>query len=378
MWSYTAVSFFTVGAHLGLIGLVCSVLHALSPTIYKKLKSRQLAVYTMVLAGLVFQWSFAFFTGGFYSPTLLWVAVLPLIVAVITDVKHTLIWTGISLGSFILMYVLQEPLSLSAQASGQNLPVPLYQFMIGGGLILTNGLFAVFLVKVGLHFSERQRSQNQRIRSLMRTISHDLSNPLGVIQLRNFKLQDEKIAKALEIIEHLLRAAKDLDAAEVGKIELERKPTRLGYFKENSLFIFEEKLKAKAIRLNWDEFNENIVVLVDPVCFANQIFNNLLSNAIKFSYLNSEIKIRTIQKGSFCFLSIEDQGQGMDEKQIRHLFSENLPTSSLGTSGEKGTGFGLLICKSYLEAHDGKLQLYSQVEKGTQVTLEVPLAPSVS
>lgn len=377
MWSYTAISFINIGRGLGTIGLVCSILHALSPYMYRKFKSKELAVYVMVSSGLVFQWSFAFLTGGFYAPTLLWVAVLPLIVAVITDVKHTVIWTGISLASFIVMFFLHQPLGLSEAFLESEARTPLYQFMIGGGLIMTNGLFAIFLVKVGVHFSEKQKSQNQRIRSLMRTISHDLSNPLGVIQLRNFRLQDEKIGKALEIIDHILKAAKDLDAVEVGKFDLDRKPTRLGFFKENALFIFEEKLKEKSIVINWSEFNENIVVMVDPVSFANQIFNNLISNAIKFSYLNSEIKIKTHQKGAFCFLGIEDHGQGMTEKQVSQLFQENLPTSSRGTSGEQGTGFGLLICKSYLEAQNGRIEVHSQKEKGTEVVLEIPMASSV-
>lgn len=102
------------------------------------------------------------------------------------------------------------------------------------------------------------------------------------------------------------------------------------------------------------------------------VFRNLIANAIKFSYPGSEVIIEASQMGKYIKLLIKDQGVGIPEERLNSLFSLNHTKQSKGTSGESGTGLGLIICKSFIEKNSGKLTVNSIMGKGTQIEILLP------
>lgn len=158
MWTYSLISIFFVDAvSLGRIGVSCSIIHALSPLVYRLTKSMKLAAYTMVTAGMVFQFSFSYYTGGFFSPTLLWFAVLPLIVGLLTNRTHAIVWTFLSVSAYVLMFWLQKQ-NLVPESSIRDLGKTLAQFMIGLGLIGLVGGFTVFFLELSYFYYQKDRS----------------------------------------------------------------------------------------------------------------------------------------------------------------------------------------------------------------------------
>ncbi|ASU35216.1 tetratricopeptide repeat-containing sensor histidine kinase [Mucilaginibacter xinganensis] len=103
------------------------------------------------------------------------------------------------------------------------------------------------------------------------------------------------------------------------------------------------------------------------------ILRNLVSNAIKFTGNNGNITLATQFENNTIIISISDTGKGMNLNEIERLFSINTHFSHSGTSGESGTGIGLLLCKELVELNGGKLAVRSAVGKGSTFYFNLPL-----
>ena len=103
------------------------------------------------------------------------------------------------------------------------------------------------------------------------------------------------------------------------------------------------------------------------------ILRNLVSNAIKFTDHKGSITLTTQIKDNSIIISVTDTGKGMDADEIEKLFSISTHFSHSGTSGERGTGIGLLLCKELVELNGGKLLVSSTVGKGSSFYFSLPL-----
>lgn len=96
------------------------------------------------------------------------------------------------------------------------------------------------------------------------------------------------------------------------------------------------------------------------------VLRNLLSNAVKFSKAGGTVEIQANAAGDDVVeIVVVDQGIGMNENQLRELFDENSFRTSRGTSGEKGTGLGLLVCRRFVHLNGGKLYAESKQDAGS-------------
>jgi signal transduction histidine kinase len=121
----------------------------------------------------------------------------------------------------------------------------------------------------------------------------------------------------------------------------------------------------------FDEVDESHCISADRN-MIDTVIRNLLTNAIKFSKKDSEVLISSIKKTDFICIRIKDQGVGMNESQIKKIFSIEENQSTNGTSGEMGTGLGLIICKEFIERNNGKIEVTSIVGEGTAFEIWLP------
>jgi len=101
----------------------------------------------------------------------------------------------------------------------------------------------------------------------------------------------------------------------------------------------------------------------------SQVIDNLVSNAIKFSPFNKNIFIKIYKIGSKIKIEVEDQGLGIQKEELPHVFDKFNRISTRPTNGEDSTGLGLSIVKGMLEDLKGKIEVESEVNKGTKFTL---------
>jgi signal transduction histidine kinase len=113
---------------------------------------------------------------------------------------------------------------------------------------------------------------------------------------------------------------------------------------------------------------EHTIVLTDPD-IIKMVVRNLLSNAIKFTQQGKVTCSSTYSDDNLFSIIIEDNGRGMEKESADRLFNWNRRLSTPGTSNEKGSGIGLLVCAEFLRSLDGTLEFYTTPGKGTSVTI---------
>jgi signal transduction histidine kinase len=132
------------------------------------------------------------------------------------------------------------------------------------------------------------------------------------------------------------------------------------------------QIDTKEIKLINQVFDRHIV-LADSN-HIHLILRNLISNAIKFSNPKGTISISAFQINSQLQVCIADNGIGISPEAQTKLFKINEHFTTYGTSNEKGTGLGLLLCKDYIEQNGGKLWVESELDKGTKVIFRINMA----
>lgn len=102
------------------------------------------------------------------------------------------------------------------------------------------------------------------------------------------------------------------------------------------------------------------------------IMRNLISNAIKYTNTDGEINISAHQHSDYTLISVLDNGVGIAKEIIPTLFDISNKISTEGTKGESGTGFGLVLCKDFVDKHGGKIWVESEVGKGSEFKFTLP------
>ena len=102
------------------------------------------------------------------------------------------------------------------------------------------------------------------------------------------------------------------------------------------------------------------------------VIRNLLSNAVKYAFENGLVEVKAEDLGEIVKVSVKDQGIGIKEEDIGKLFRIDINTKYIGESTEKGTGLGLILCKEFVERHQGNISVESQVNKGSVFSFTLP------
>jgi len=103
------------------------------------------------------------------------------------------------------------------------------------------------------------------------------------------------------------------------------------------------------------------------------VLRNLISNAIKFTSPGGEIFVFVKKSDNQYQISVKDNGVGIIPENIPKLFTVGSNYSTSGTSHEKGTGLGLILCREFVEKHGGKIWVESEAGKGSVFSFTLPL-----
>ncbi len=98
------------------------------------------------------------------------------------------------------------------------------------------------------------------------------------------------------------------------------------------------------------------------------VIRNLISNAIKFSHKEGRVFLSSFENGQMTEVVIRDEGTGMTRENLGMLFRIDTYYSTSGTSGESGTGLGLIICKEFVEKNNGRIRATSKEGQGTAIS----------
>ena len=105
---------------------------------------------------------------------------------------------------------------------------------------------------------------------------------------------------------------------------------------------------------------------IDPDMFK-QVFINLFNNAFQSIKNKGEIEVTVLNDNHYLYISIKDNGQGIEQKNIKNIFNP------FYTTKKTGLGLGLAVVKRIVELHNGKIECISKVNKGTEFKIKLPL-----
>jgi two-component system, sensor histidine kinase and response regulator len=137
-----------------------------------------------------------------------------------------------------------------------------------------------------------------------------------------------------------------------------------------SVQIVNNVAQNKQIGFNY-EINERYDVYGDERMLS-VIIRNLLMNAVKYSFPGGKIRIEAIDRKTTIDLLIKDEGIGFSREKLANLFAYGKNKPGEGTSGEIGYGFGLFVCKDFIQLNHGKISFDSREGAGTTVTVSLP------
>jgi signal transduction histidine kinase len=136
---------------------------------------------------------------------------------------------------------------------------------------------------------------------------------------------------------------------------------------------------VREMKANLDHKKIGCQVQVDPACnvFADKamihtVFRNLIINAVKFSFPGSTIRITSETEKDTCHILVSDEGIGIQPEIQEKLFTANEVVSTPGTTGESGSGLGLVICKEFLERNMGTISVRSDPGNGSTFVVSLP------
>ena len=221
-------------------------------------------------------------------------------------------------------------------------------------------------------------------------MSHEIRTPMnGIMGLAKLMQSTSLTEKQREYITAITNSSNtllaiindilDISKVDAGKMTLESKDFEIVHLLKSVQNVFEGKAIEKGInlKLNYDELLENKLLRGDAVRL-NQVLYNLVGNAVKFTNVGEvEILAKITNSSDFAIeieFKVKDTGIGIADEKLKSIFEAFVQVHDESTRQFGGTGLGLAIAKKLVELHNGSLQVYSEIDKGSEFsfTLDFP------
>jgi signal transduction histidine kinase len=235
-----------------------------------------------------------------------------------------------------------------------------------------------------------QKSQddfNQLKNEILNSLSHEFKTPLAIIQGYTDMMISRKSAYSQENMKELLEKVKQSSERINGLvddflllvnmetddyIESDIKPAEITPYIGISIDKVKKYADQKNISIKRELSDALPKIKVSPKLLSDA-FSRIISNAIKFSKKDSTIEVKSYHTDDKIFIEITDNGIGIPEDKIGRIF-EQFYQVDRAIQEQQGVGLGLTIVKKIIEKSNGDIQIKSEINKGTSVTLSFPIA----
>lgn len=228
----------------------------------------------------------------------------------------------------------------------------------------------------------KQQKLDQMRKEFVANVSHELRTPLTTVKIYTETLIDGAIEdkeNAMQFLGVMEKEADRMTALVQDLLELSRidnKQIQLKFVLMELKDVIDEVVEAQHIHIINKghsisvQYDETLSYLTEGDVFRiKQILHNILSNAIKYTVEEGKIKVAMRKRNGKIMISVEDTGMGIPESDIAHIFERFYRVDKARSRKLGGTGLGLSIAKELMALHQGKIDIESQVGKGTKVIL---------
>jgi K+-sensing histidine kinase KdpD len=261
-------------------------------------------------------------------------------------------------------------------------------------LITLSAMLAVALVISGL--VDRVRAQSDKVRdaelrirtesmknSLLSAVSHDIKTPLAAMYGAATSLLEEEgrldPAQARGLIEGIAAEAERLNRVVTNILDMTRLESGIEVRKDwypleeivgAALSRFEAALSGRSITINIPP--DLSLVCVDDV-LLEQLFVNLIDNFVKYTDAGTPLRIDAVRTDQTIVITVQDKGHGFPSGAEERVFEKFFRGQ---TSGVRGAGLGLAICRAIVNAHNGTIKARTLPDGGALVSINLPIGGS--
>ncbi len=225
--------------------------------------------------------------------------------------------------------------------------------------------------------------ENKLLDTLISVFAHDLINPFqAILGFSKLMVDDFEALDKDSMIEYssmlsetsfqlnqLLINLQSIATIQGGKDKLEMCNVHLTPVIHDVVALYKPLAERKKINIKTN-LDTELNACVNPDVLKT-VMRNILNNAIKYSHTGEEVRIYAGEKHDHIYISVEDDGVGMDEEIRKNILKGNYLLSRPGTGSEKGSGLGLAICIDLLQMNKGDLDIDNSREYGTTVIMKI-------
>lgn len=223
---------------------------------------------------------------------------------------------------------------------------------------------------------------NQEKDMLMQIVAHDLKSPLNSVKglsellerMGDLNPSQKEVVKKMDIVlergTDLVKNLLEISALESGKLKSQTKDAELSKILKKIIADYQIRAEKKSIALHLTLPENPIQVHTDPDHYE-RIVDNLVSNAIKYSPKGMRVWLELKQDASHVQTLVRDEGPGISPSDQKKLFGKFQRLSARPTGGESSNGLGLAIVKAFADQLGAKINVQSDLGKGTEFMLEI-------
>jgi signal transduction histidine kinase len=258
---------------------------------------------------------------------------------------------------------------------------------VGGPVEIASLGSAFNEMATSLERDARERDRIERMKDdFVLTVSHELRTPVTVVkgfaemltaqpnalQARQYEAASV-ISESAGQLQNLINDLLDLARSDAGKLRIDPEPTPVGPLAQRIGRQMRPSFEEKQQRLTVSVENDIPDVKADADRIG-QVLSNLLTNANKYAQQGATVQLTAGRVGSEVEFAVSDDGPGLGEEELEHVFERFWRAQSGETQAVGGTGLGLAIAKSLIELHGGAISADSKPGKGATFRFVLPIA----
>jgi signal transduction histidine kinase len=242
------------------------------------------------------------------------------------------------------------------------------------------------LVLMDISEEKKLEKRKEEFQKLVAVVTHELKAPINAIEnyldvIINGYVKDkpEKQHEYLtrsrdkaEMLRNLIHDLLSLTSIESGKITNKMSPIDIRPIITEIIGFMEHEASQKEVIIEWN-LPEKLPLISGDKNSLNIVFSNLISNAIKYNRKGGTVTIKHKIEDSFLVISVNDTGFGIADDELDKIFNEFYRSKSDAIQNISGTGIGLNITKRIVELHNGKITVASELNKGSQFKVFLPI-----
>jgi len=304
---------------------------------------------------------------------------LALVVAAGLSFRYLPGWWAYAGGAAVLLAAIVTPYICFTHRQVFSLATPFAAAMLGN---LTAAMYYQLVVRRALRL---EQSKSDRYQQAMHFVTHEMRTPLSAIQgsselISKYALTEEKRKQVADLINseskrlaRMVEVFLHVERLTAGQMELKHEAIPVGELVAVCVTRVRPVAERKRITITVRPLPSELQLSGDRELMEYACYN-LLTNAVKYSPQKTEVTVSAASSQGQVRIAVQDQGIGMDSKEVKQIFHKFYRTKKAEESGEAGTGIGLSIVQQIVEQHGGQIEVTSKPGEGSCFTLVLPAA----